>query len=230
MADQDALVVVLARNAFYKRLHYLALAVFLWCIVVLAMLSWAVLYLVRNPTHPLYFATDDVGRLIEIIPVATPNMTKEDVIKWSIDAVEATYSYDYINYRAQLQEAQKYFTNYGWTQYINALRASNNLVALTQRKMVALAQVVGQPKVLVEGLLSGAYAWKFQMPVLVTYLYPPYDDKSRFTNPLEVTVIVQRQPPLEGYKGLGILQMIGTFVASSSNQPQEISGTQTDVQ
>lgn len=227
MAEQDALVVVLSRNAFYKRLHYLAIGVFVWCLLVISVLLWGVIYIINNPFHPLYFATDNVGRLIRIISVEAPNMTADDVVKWSIDAVEASYSYDYINYRAQIQDAQKYFTNYGWTNYVGALRASNNLLALTQRKMVAMAQVVGKPKLLVEGLLSGAYAWKYQMPVLVTYSYPPYDDKSRFSNPLEVTVIVQRQPPLEGYKGLGVVQMIGRFVASSSNQPQEISGTET---
>lgn len=228
MADQDALIVVFSRNAFYRRLHYLVLAVFVGCLGVIGVLIWAVIFLIKNPTNPLYFATDEVGRLIQIIPVSTPNMPKEDVMKWTIDAIESTYSYDYINYRAQLQEAQKYFTNYGWSRYVGALTASNNLVALTQRKMVALAQVTGRPKVLAEGILNGAYAWKFQVPVLVTYLMPPYDEKSQYSNPLEVTIIVQRQQPLEGYKGLGVVQIIGRFVSSISNQPQEISGTQTE--
>lgn len=227
MAEQDALVLILSRNAFYKRLHYLALAVFACCIVAIFILIWGIYYLVKNPTHPLYFATDDVGRLIEIIPVSKPNMSNDDLINWTIEAVEATYSYDYINYRSQLQEAQKYFTNYGWSRYMAALTASNNLLALTQRKIVAIAKVVGDPKIVVQGILGGGYAWKFQIPVLVTYSLPPYDEKSKFSNPLEVTVVVQRQQPLEGYKGLGIVQMIGTILTSGSDQPQEISGTQT---
>jgi intracellular multiplication protein IcmL len=227
MADQDGLVLVFARNTFYQRLHYLALVVFAMCLIVIVILISTLYVLMQNPAHPLYFAADEVGRLIKIIPVNKPNMADEDVVSWTVDAVQASYSYDYINYRVQLEEAQKYFTNYGWSKYFSALVASNNLLAIIQRKMIGLAQVVGPPKLLQKGLLGGAVAWKFQIPVLVTYALPPYDDKSSFLNPLVVTVIVQRQPPLEGYKGLGVVQMIGALQAEAGGQPQEISGTQT---
>jgi intracellular multiplication protein IcmL len=129
-----------------------------------------------------------------------------------------------VKYHYQLQSAQKYFTNYGWSNYIKALNASNNVVALKERKMIVIAHVVGKPKILAQGILSGAYAWKFSMPVLISYSLPPYDDKSKFTNPLTVTLIVQRQPILQSYKGLGIVQIIGSM-AAGSDQPQELSNT-----
>lgn len=226
MEDKDALVVIFSRNAFYKRIHYLALAAFGLCIFVIFFLIWSCFYLLRNPTHPLFFATDNVGRLIKIVPINTPNMSTDDVTQWTIDAVQNAFSYDFINYRAQLQGAQRYFTTYGWGKYISALTASNNIVALTQRKIIAIAQVVDKPKILAQGILGGAYAWKFQMPILVTYYLPPYDDKSKFSNPLQVTVIVQRESVLQGYRGLGIVQLISN-IASQATQPQEISGTET---
>ena len=194
-------------------------------LVVIGVLIGVLVFLKRNPTHPLYFATDSVGRLIDVVPVAQPNMKIDEVIDWAINAVETTYSYDYVNYHYQLQNAEKYFTNYGWTKYITALNASNNVVALKERKMIVLAHVVDKPKILAQGLLSGAYAWKFEMPLLVTYWLPPYDDKSKFSNPLTITIIIQRQPILQSDKGLGILQIIGSMAASGSNQPQEISNT-----
>jgi len=211
MEAKDALIMIFARNAFYRRLHFLALAAFGLSVLVIGILCWIVIFLVSNPTHPLYFATDTVGRLIQILPANTPNMKTEDVITWTVDAVEQAYSYDYINYRAQIQGSQKYFTNYGWSKYINALSTSNNLVALNQRKLIILANVVGQPKIIAQGILSGAYAWKFELPMLVTYAYPPYDEKSQYSNALRVSVIVQRQPGLQGYKGLGIVQLIASF-------------------
>ncbi len=185
------------------------------CLVFVAILVWMLTYVINNPTKPLYFATDNVGRLIQTVPVSQPNMTTADVMNWTIQAVQNAYSYDYVNYQQELQDAQKYFTNYGWTSYMSALSASNNLNALKQRKMIINARVVGQPKILAQGILSGAYAWKFQMPMLVTYNVPPYDNQSQFSNPLEVTVIVQRQEILKGYNGLGILQMIGKFGAQT---------------
>lgn len=227
MAENDALVLVFSRNAFYQRLHYLALAAFALVVVVIISLVWIVIYLVKNPTHPLFFATDNVGRLIRVVPVNVPNMTTDQVIAWTIEAVQAANSYDFVNYHAQLQSAQKYFTNYGWINYMSALASSNNLLAITQRKMIVLAQVVDQPKILAAGILGGAYAWKFQMSLLVTYWSPPYDDKSKFSNPLDVNVIVQRQPALQGYQGLGIVQIYENIATVPSNQPQEITGTPT---
>ena len=226
MNANNALVLIFSRNAFYKRLHYLALAAFGLTLIAIAVLLALLVFLLRNPTHPLYFATDTVGRLIDIIPVDQPNMTTDEAMAWVVNAVEATYSYDYLHYRDQLQDAQKYYTNYGWSNYVRALTASNNLVALTERKMIVTAKVVEQPKVLAQGILAGAYAWRLQMPVLVSYSLPPYDEKSKFFNALDVVMIVQRQQALQGYKGLGIVQIVGT-IAEGTSQPQEISGTST---
>lgn len=222
---EDALVLVFARNAFYKRLHYLVLAAFGLSLFVILSLILTLIYVIKHPPKPVYFATDHVGRLIKLVPVTEPNMSNDQVIAWVIEAVQSAYSYDYVNYHAELQSAQKYFTNFGWTTYMSALTASNNILALTQRKMIIQAKVVEQPKILIEGILSGAYAWKLQMPMLVTYWAPPFDDNSKFSNPLTVTVIVQRQPELQSYHGLGVVQMIASLSETVNQPPQEISGT-----
>lgn len=228
MDGNDALVLIFSRNAFYQRLHYLALAALGMCLVTILFLAYTVYYLIKTPTHPIYFATDYVGRLIQIVPVNIPNMTAPKIMQWTMKAVEAAYSFDFINYRSQLQDAQKYFTAYGWTRYMTALTASNNLLGVIQRKQIVTAHVVDQPKLLAGGILSGSYAWKYEMPLLVTYAEPPYDEQHQFSNALTVNVIVQREQVLEGYNGLGILQMIATLASSpNNNQPQEISGTST---
>ena len=211
---EDALVVILSRNEFYKRQYRLLLGTLFLTLLVIGVLTWILIYLIHNPPKPLYFAADKMGRLIEEKSLMQPNMTTQEVTAWVIEGVQSALSYDFVNYRSELQQAQKYFTSYGWQQYMDALNASNNLVALTSRKMVVMAQVVETPKIITEGQLSDSYAWKFQMPVLVTYWLPPFDDKSKFYNPLDVTVIVQRQPLLQSYKGLGILQLIGGLITT----------------
>jgi intracellular multiplication protein IcmL len=208
ISNDEALVLIYSRNEFYKNKYYFALSIYLLSLVVIAILAGMVVYLVKHPTEPLYFPTDDVGRLIREVPVTVPNMSAEDVTAWTVEAVEHAHSYDFMNYRGELQAAQKYFSDYGWQKYMDGLKISNNLVALNQRKMIFIAKVVDKPKLLREGIVAGAYGYKFEIPLLVTYLLPPYDEKSRFQNPLKVTVIVQRQKILESYKGLGILQMI----------------------
>jgi intracellular multiplication protein IcmL len=218
MSSNDALVLVLSRNAFYKRLHILALGALGLNIVIIIMLSCALAYLLKNPAKPLYFAADEVGRMIQIVPVNIPNMTTEAVTAWTVNAVQSAYSYDYINYRAQLQSSEKYFTNYGWNAYMKALGLSGNLRGLTSRQQVVLAQVIAPPKLLRQALLGGALAWQFEMPLLVIYTMPPYDGSNQFSNAWIVTATVQRQPILQGDNGLGIVQLISRVPTADSSK------------
>src|SRR5438045_2840618 len=103
MNSKDSLVLVISRNNFYKRLHFLALGALFLDILVILQLIMMLAYLLRNPVRPLYFAADEVSRLIQIVPVNVPNMSTDNVMTWTINAVQSTYSYDYINYHAQLQ-------------------------------------------------------------------------------------------------------------------------------
>ena len=210
----DALVMVHLRNNFYRRKFRFILAVYIISIIVNLVLIGIIIYLARHPTEPLYFPTDEIGRLLHEEPLPIASISTQDVSNWAVEAAQAAYSYDFVNYHAQLQSAQKYFTNYGWQNYMKALSASNNFRALTTRKFVVIAKVVAPPKLLVQGVLVGAYSWKFEMPVLVTYLYPPFNDQSKFQNPLIVTMIVQRQSLLQSYQGLGILQLIANLATT----------------
>jgi intracellular multiplication protein IcmL len=213
----DALVLVHVRNEFYKEKHRMVIGVLFLGLVVIGALVGMLVYLAKHPAHPLYFVTDDAGRLIQDVPLSEPNMSTAQVAAWTKEAVEAAYSYNFINYRLQLQNAQKYFVDFGWHNYMQGLEKSGNLLALTQRKFVVMAQVIGQPKLIGSGRLgaAGILGWKFEMPMLVTYLRPPYDDKSRFSNPLTVTVLVERQSILSSYKGLGVVQIVGTLSSAA---------------
>lgn len=218
LSENSAQYWVYLRNAFYKKKYHFVLSIYFCCIISVIVLAVILFYLWRNPTQPLYFVTDDLGRLIQEMPLQQPNMRTEEVAAWAIEAVENAFSFDYMNYRSELQGAQKYFTDYGWRTFMEGLKTSNNLIALTQRKMIIIAKVVDKPKLEVEGILGGAYAWKFTMPVLITYMLPPFNDKSKFQNPLAVSVLVQRQKLLQSYKGLGVVQMIGNLILNAPVQ------------
>jgi intracellular multiplication protein IcmL len=216
--NSDALVLVHLRNQFYKQKYHIAVGIFLLCFILVSILTGMLVYVCRNPPQPLYFATDDAGRFLLDIPLTQPNMSTDDVRAWVVEAVEAAYSYDYKNYRSQLQNAQRYFIDYGWRSYMKGLQASNNLLALSSRKQVVVAKVLPTPKLIAEGPLGKAqtYAWKFQMEMLVTYYMPPmYDEKTKIQNPLIITVLVERQNLLSSYKGLGIVQLIGALAQTS---------------
>ncbi len=108
MKNEDAITAVLLRNQFYRRQFHLALSAFVVALIVIACLIFFLIHVVRYRVQPLYFATDSVGRLIQVLPVSTPNMSLEDTAKWAVNAVEQATSYDYINYRQQMQNAEKF--------------------------------------------------------------------------------------------------------------------------
>jgi len=209
-AQSDALIMIVLRQVFYLQQLRLALGALLVLLVLISILASMLVYFLKHPVHPIYFATNKLGQLMVEPPLNQPFQI-EQVNKWVTTAIEAAYSYDFINYRQELQNAQKYFTDYGWRQYMKGLQASNNLLALTQRRLIVGAAVQGIPKLLVQGILGNQYAWKFEIPVLLTYLTPPYDEKSQFSNPLIITVIVKRQKLSESDHGLGVVQMIANL-------------------
>jgi intracellular multiplication protein IcmL len=228
MSNQDVVLAIMQRNQFYRRQYLLAVAAFFLALLVISVMIWVLNYVIRNPTAPLYFATDNVGRLIDVTPVTKPNMTTEDVASWTAHAIEKTFSYNYVNYHEQMQSAQKYFTNYGWNNYLKSLTASDNMEGLKKRKMIWQGKVIGTPKVLMEGnLKNGTYAWKFEMPLLVTYWLPPYDVKNTYSNALTVTVLVQRMPILQSNDGLGIAQLVVEFAKAPAAPEETITNKPT---
>jgi intracellular multiplication protein IcmL len=209
----DALFLIHSRNAFYKRKYHFLSGVAALALIIIAVLAGILHRLMVSPTHPIYFATDKIGKLIQQIPLTELNMSKEELLLWAVEAVQGANTYDYINYRQQLQNAQKYFTSYGWHTYMQGLAASNNLVGLTQRKMIQVTKVVDAPKIIFEGRVAGRRAYKIEMPILMTFYKPPYADKDKFQDAYTATIIVQRQDVLDSYGGLGIIQIIITAAA-----------------
>ncbi len=205
--EDDPVIQIYLRNEFYKKKFYSVFVIFILNVCGIIVLAWMLDYLIKNPPHPVYFAADSLGRLIKEIPIHEPNMSVEDATAWAIEAVQSAYTYDYKNYRAQLQRAQRYFTDNGWRKYMAGLRASNNLVALTKRSLIQVGTIVQHPELIAQGHMGQAYAYQFRIPVLMTYWYPPYDEKSKIYNPLLVTLVVQRRNVFESYKGLGVAQM-----------------------
>lgn len=213
--NDDALTLIFLRRDFYRKKFYFVLCIFILNLFSIGMLTGMLYYLMKHPSHPWYFIADPVGRLLREVPVSEPNMTLEEVTAWAVEGVQSAYTYDYMNYRAELSRAQRYFTDYGWRNYMNGLTASNNLVALQQRKFIQFGTVVQLPQLDIQGHMGNTYAYKFRIPVLMTYWYPPYDDKSKFYNPLMVTVTIQRRSLFNSYKGLGIAQMNAELISQS---------------
>lgn len=201
---EDAIELVRLRNDFYRDNYRRVLGLLLLAVVTVAILSSTLVYMLTHPPEPKYFATDSQGRLIEMPALNQPVLATSVVMQWAVQAATAAFTFDFQNYRAQLQAVNSYFTPEGWQNFVAALKSSNNLDAVITRKLTVSAVVTGAPVLTQEGLLEGRYAWSFRMPMVITYANEAQVSQQNVI----ATIVVVRVSTLLSPKGIAIAQMV----------------------
>lgn len=188
---------------FSKTPKHLNLAITLSVITNVLIFSW-VFWLYTNPLQPKYFSTSFNGQSQQLVAIDEPNNSDYAILQWANLAAISAYTYDFVNYKTELKSVSQYFTDNGWSAFVDAIDSSNNLQQVIGKKLIVNAVATNPPVILQKGLLNGVYSWKIQIPILVTY-----QAASGF-NPenLLVTMLVRRISTLDSYKGIGIEQFI----------------------
>lgn len=202
----DALELVRLRNNFYRDNYRRLVGILLLMIIINLGLVGAVVYLLTHKPAPQYFATSSDGRITPLYPLSESVVTPPELLQWANQAAVAAYTYNFVNYRQELQAASEYFTPHGWTQFTESLKATRNLETVQAKKLVVSATATGAPRITDQGLLNGRYAWKVQIPLLVTY----ESTSERIQQPVIVNMIIMRVSTLNTPKGIAIDQFIAT--------------------
>lgn len=201
---EDALTVVTLRNNFYKDSQRKVILALLVALVVNVVLASLLVYILTHPPVPKYFATSINGRITPLFPLNEPNQSDSAVLQWANQAAIAAFTYNFVNYRDELQASSGFFTAEGWDQFLNALQQSNNLDAVKAKKLIVSAVATRAPIILQKGVLNGSYSWRVQMPILVTY-----QSASEFTQQNNVvTMLITRVSTLNSPRGIGISQFV----------------------
>ena len=201
---EDAIEVVNLRKTFYRDGYHRVIVILLFSVSLNFVLGGLLFYLLSHPPQPKYFATSISGRITPLFPLSKPNQSDSAVLQWANQAAIAAFSYNFVNYREELQAASEFFTSDGWRQFLQALQSSNNLDAVKQKKLVVSAVATSAPIILRKGLLAGHYSWRVQMPILVTY-----QSASEFTQQNNVvTMLITRVSTLNSPRGIGISQFV----------------------
>lgn len=201
---EDALEVIKLRNEFYKDNQRRILLALIVAIGVSVMLGSLLFYIITHPPAPKYFATSINGRITPLYALDQPNQSDSAVLQWANQAAIAAFTYNFVNYREELQASSGFFTPEGWDQFLTALQQSNNLDAVKAKKLIVSAVATRAPIILQKGLLNGIYAWRVQMPILVTY-----QSASEFSQQNNVvTMLITRISTLNSPRGIGISQFV----------------------
>lgn len=188
--QQDGLTVVMMRNSFYRDSYKLVLFAVVALLIINCILGFTIGYKISHPPQPQYFATTPDGRIINIHPLSDPVVTDDFVLQWSTQAAQAAFDLDYVHWRQQLQRVSSNFTPYGWKWFLNQFKATNNLKTLVSEKMVSNAEVTGAPQLVEKTVVDGHFAWKIQVPMLVTY----QNATKTIPQTVMLTMIVIRMP------------------------------------
>jgi intracellular multiplication protein IcmL len=203
MAD-DILEKVVIRNAFYRDGQHKIILILLISMIANALLGLLIVYLMTHPPQPKYFATSIHGRITPLFALDEPNQSDSAILQWANQAAIAAFTYNFVNYREELQASSGFFTSEGWSQFLQALQESNNLDAVKAKKLIVSAVATRAPVILQKGVLNGRFSWRIQMPVLVTY-----QSASEFTQQNNVvTLLVTRVSTLNSPRGIGIAQFV----------------------
>ncbi len=203
MVDEQTTAVTL-NDSFYRDSYFKVLFVLLLSIVINFGLGSTILYILLNPPKPRYFATSINGRITPLFPLDKANQNISAVSQWANEAVQAAFTYNFINYKQELKAASGYFTNEGWNQFIQFLTDTGNLEVVRQQKLIVSAQATRAPMILRKGPQGGKYAWRLEIPIQVTYQNASFIRQTQMT----VKLLITRVSSLNSVRGIGIAQFI----------------------
>jgi intracellular multiplication protein IcmL len=201
---EDVVASKLMRDHVIKERVYLGyrMQIVMGLALIISIIANVVLAL--RPNDVKYFATNGEGAILSITALDVPLHSTSVVLNWATQSITKAYTFSFSNYRAQLQDSRDVFTGKGWEGFQLALEESGNLRTVIDNKLVTTAVPRGAPIIIAEGQLGGNYAWKIQLPMLVTY----QSASTRTTQDLLVSAIISRRSELEHPMGLGVAQII----------------------
>lgn len=209
----DALAAISLRNNFYQAGQRRVLVIFLISLLTNGLLVFILTHLIMFPPAPQYFPVGVNGHILPLVLLDQPNQSDDDILQWASQAAMASFSYSYVDYRDELQASSGFFSGNGWSQFITALAASNNLEAVKAKGMVVSAQLTNPPTILKKEIINGLYTWRIEVPVLVTY-----QNDTQYTQQYNmVNLLVTRDSILNSPRGIGIDQLVVSPITNGGN-------------
>lgn len=207
----DAAELVRLRNNFYRDNYRRLVLSLMFLLFIIIFLAGVVFYQIYNRPEPKYFATTTDGRIMQLFPLSEAMLSPSELLQWTHRAAIAAYTYNFVNYRDAMQQLQNQFTPAGWKYYENALKISRTLEMVIAKKLVVSAVATGTPVILDQAVVNGIYAWKVQIPLLVTYQSP----NEQTQQSMIITIIVSRVPTVDMPKGIAIVSFVSSTATAS---------------
>lgn len=162
-----------------------------------------------DPQSGKYFQPRPAGNAYKVMTnLSQPMRSVDEVSDLAAATAANALTLNFVGYYDQLEQIRSRFTERGWKSFGQSLISSGFIDAVLKKKLSTSAVVIGTPVLLNRGMLNGNYAWKFQMPVLVTY----QSASEKKTQNQIVTIVFTRVPLVGPGAEVGIA--VDSFVTS----------------
>ena len=198
--DDKAAELVYNRNFFYRDNYKRVMSIGVIAIFSNLVLAFAIVYSVLSPAPSKFIVTSPDGRIIPVEPLTAAVKSTDQILAWSNMASTKINSFDFVNYRRQLQEASVNFTVAGWEDYKQQLIKSQNIKYVVDNKLVVTSVATGAPVLEQQGVINGVYSGKVTLPLLVKYAGATVQKSFPYT----VSLLIQRVDIQNNPQGIGI--------------------------
>lgn len=165
----------------------------------------AVVYFGIQEPQVRYFTVDPNGNINEVLALERPIQSSEELLNWATTSITRAFTMSFSNYRQQMAESRLTFTTEGWEGFQRALKQTGVIDTIIENKLVSSVVPEGAPVVVSQGVAgTGAYAWRIEVPLIVTYESASGRQSTRFM----VEAIIMRRAESEHPSGLGIDKII----------------------
>jgi intracellular multiplication protein IcmL len=190
-------------NDFYREHYHHVLYGLLLTIFLLIVGLFVVVYLSVHRPLPEYHAVDPNGQKMSLTPYLEPNLLPDTILRWASKAAVTAYTFDFVNYKRQIESARPFFTEAGWKDYLASV--SGLIDTIVKNKVIINGVVTGTPVISNQGPLPGqGYTWRVQIPFLVTYQVGGPPVKRNYY----VVLTIVRVPTNVNIQGIGIDQFV----------------------
>lgn len=167
-------------------------------IALVGSLTLNIVQFVTRPVPPAYGLTPDL-RAVELQPISE-ELPPESVREWTSRALVQAFSFDFANYRRQMNEMESLFTPDGYKGYLESLERSKIRDYVKSENYVVTGIVTDVPAIVRKGVSDGRFTWVLRVPLIVKY----QAGGSEIQQNLLATVIAVRVPRTESPSGIAI--------------------------
>lgn len=190
-------------NQYYRQLYpTVMMTLMLMTLFIIAMVA-LVLYQILHRPIPQFVVRATNNKSMELTAFDEPNYLPETLLRWAKKGAVSAYTFDFVRYNEEILRAAPYFTEAGWLDYRDQVTGLLNVIA--QKQLFVNGVVAGTPVISNEGDLSGkGYAWRIQLPFLVTYQSAETTSRQNYMVVMTVVKIPTNVDPM----GIGIDQFV----------------------